>query len=98
MSNYRNPKLRELAHHAPHCMRCGVSNHGQVVGAHSDTQEDGKGMGLKAHDLLAYVCGECNDYFSGPGPREERRLEFYRAYYRSMLWAFKDEFVKVMLP
>lgn len=87
---FRSQALRDLAAKCPECMNCGAVNMGQVVGAHSNQQAHGKGLGHKAHDLLAYLCDECHrtvDAQEGnPLPREERERIFLAACYRSTVW------------
>lgn len=75
-------------------MSCNVPNHGQVVGAHSNRQKDGKGMGLKAHDLVAYLCENCHDRYDGrttPGMSHEEWLE---ALYASVIWLLSEGYLK----
>jgi hypothetical protein len=86
---YRNQQLRDFAKDAPHCMNpnCGSLNEGEVVLAHSNHLRDGKGMGVKAHDIPCYVCFVCHNiidgkFFTGDNP-EKIRLE---AGYYSTLW------------
>lgn len=56
--SYRNRSiLREAMHHS--CQWCWV-NDGTVVAAHSNQQRHGKGFGIKAHDLPAYLCHQCH--------------------------------------
>lgn len=63
--NYRSPKLIALAADCPRCMSCGLVNLGTVVACHSNSQRHGKGMGLKSHDVVAYLCQECHDRIDG---------------------------------
>ena len=89
---YRNQKLLDEAKNAPHCMNivCHAHNMGQVVAAHSNMQKHGKGKSIKAHDIPAYVCGDCHDKIDGRSfpvlPRQEAQLLFYECQYMSMLW------------
>jgi hypothetical protein len=95
MKSYRNQALRDLAQKIPFCVICGAPNKGQVVGAHSNRLIDGKGMGVKSHDLVAYVCGDCHAELDGDGDRRERHNDFLQAFYDSMLQAFLHELVVV---
>jgi hypothetical protein len=94
LSNYRNPKLLAFAKDAPHCMCCSTPNMGQVVGAHSNKLRHGKGKGIKAHDLVAYLCQLCHDTYDGriasSLTRDDKDLMFLDAYYASMLWLFQS--------
>lgn len=95
--SYRNDLLLKLAAVVPECMRCGASNEGQVVACHSNQIRDGKGMGIKAHDLPAYLCTRCHDLVDGRTHPEltpnERELEHKRGVYRSWLWLQGSEFL-----
>lgn len=85
--NYRNSKLMAYAKEAPHCMYCKAANQGQVVASHSNALKHGKGMGIKAHDIPAYVCNECHfDIDFGQFSREQKRLIWADAMFESMLW------------
>lgn len=95
MKAYRNQALRDLAKQIPCCVMCHAHNEGQVVGAHSNRLIDGKGTGLKAHDLLAYVCDTCHAELDGEGNRQDRHNAFLQAFYDSMLQAFLHELVVV---
>ena len=89
MMPYRNQKLKDFAKDAPHCMCCGGHNDGTVVGAHSNYLEDGKGMATKSHDLVALLCCKCHSFIDGRDSdltSLEKRMLFYRAWYRTSLW------------
>jgi len=88
MMPYRNQKLRDFAKDAPRCMYCLDHNEGQVVLAHSNSLLDGKGMGVKAHDIPAYLCNDCHrrvdeDTDISSDVKELIRLH---ATYSSILW------------
>ncbi len=96
--SYRNPNLLALAKHAPHCMHCGVSNYGQVVACHSNSQRHGKGTGLKAHDVPAFLCHECHDLLDGRKgtlTRREKDVMFLSAAYDTSVWLFQSGHLKV---
>ena len=63
---FRCSDLLKLASMAPNCMNCEAKNFGQVVGCHPNGLAMGKGMGQKAHDLVAYLCPECSAKFLKP--------------------------------
>ena len=65
MKPFRSQQLRDFARDAPKCFHCDAINDGTVVGAHSNRLEDGKGLGIKSHDLVAYVCKGCHDNIDG---------------------------------
>jgi hypothetical protein len=70
-----------------------------VVWCHSNYGEDGKGKGVKSHDIYGfYGCSHCHAYYDGrdvpekapgyyPGvnSKQEREYWFYRAMKRSWL-------------
>ena len=93
--NYRNRSFLDLARDMP-CMKCGAQD-GTVVMAHSNQQEHGKGMGIKAHDCFtAALCHKCHEQIdSGKAPREAKREEFNGAMHRTWLWLFKQGKVRV---
>lgn len=95
MSNFRSQKLLDLAKEAPCCMYCGAHNHGQVVGCHSNSQRHGKGQGLKAHDVVAYLCDECHRVIDGAGAREYREWMFLEAVYQTTLWLLQSGHLRV---
>lgn len=88
MANYRNPMLLRLAAKAPHCMGCQRANVGQVVAAHSNSQADGKGTGIKASDaMVAFLCGDCHASIDqGKASRELKRAAWVEAYMATMRW------------
>ena len=92
---YRNKKMRQLASECTECMGCGaICEPGSIVGAHSNRQQDGKGMGTKAHDLLAYLCPTCHRYVDGDGDKEVRHNFFLQAVYNTVLWLLKNGHLK----
>lgn len=95
--NYRNPKILDSARVAPHCMRCGVAQDGQVVACHSNAIRHGHGQSIKAHDIPAYLCPECHDLVDGRNqglstllPREARERIFLEAVYETILWLLES--------
>lgn len=98
-TNFRCQRLLDIAKHAPQCMCCGAWNKGDVVAAHSNALKHGKGKGVKAHDLVAYVCRECHDAIDGRDmglSREARHLMFLEAFYTTQLWLLREGFLKVV--
>lgn len=67
------------------CVFCG-HQYG-VVWAHSNEGEHGKGMSIKAHDLLGnYLCGVCHAQYDRSGiSREEKRAMFRECYPKTMV-------------
>jgi hypothetical protein len=96
---FRSKRLRELASKTPHCMLCREPNTGNIVLAHSNCLADGKGMGMKAHDIPCYLCPTCHDYIDGRltdwslTDRERMRLE---GTYNSVLWLLQEGYLKVV--
>lgn len=90
--NYRNQKLRDLAREAEYCCSCKKPNDGTVVAAHSNAQKHGKGLGVKAHDVVCYVCKDCHDLLDGRTgglTRAEAYLMFLEAVYETVLWLLR---------
>jgi hypothetical protein len=84
--NHRSPALRRSAN-GEACVSCG-RNDGTTVWAHSNSQEHGKGMSIKAHDLLGlYLCGDCHALYDRSPllTREEKRRMFRNCYPRTMV-------------
>lgn len=94
---YRDIKMLKQAKHAPHCMvrYCRAQNYGQIVACHSNEQAHGKGIGIKSHDLTAFMCNHCHDIYDGRVPSDmtkaEKQAMFLDAVYFSMLWLFQTE-------
>jgi hypothetical protein len=91
---YRNRKLLDLARDCPHCMSCRSHNDGSVVAAHSNSQEFGKGMGIKASDAaIAFLCDDCHslvDGRTGKLDRFERETMFYKASMKTYVWMMEQ--------
>ncbi len=90
MSVFRSKKLLETARDQA-CVNCG-SRHG-VVACHSNLQEHGKGLGIKASDVFtAHLCRACHAALDGRDrflTKEEKRDFFYRMWARTMLRLFE---------
>lgn len=88
--NYRSPRILALAKECPKCMSCGAANDGTIVACHSNSQRHGKGMGLKAHDIPAFICSGCHDLLDGRVmtgmTREDKERMFLDACFWSVLW------------
>ena len=97
---YRNKALKELAALVDTCPWCGEwAEPGSIVGCHPNSLKYGKGMGLKADDLVAFLCPKCHDQLdgrSGTLTRHEKEQMFLGAFYESMLWAFSNGHIKVV--
>ena len=89
---YRNKKLLALAKHSPKCFCCGATNDGTVVAAHANLQIMGKGMGIKAADIPAFVCATCHDAIDGRSKAVDfdPEKEWYRAAVLSMRWVLEN--------
>jgi len=94
--NYRNKKLLEVVREMP-CQNCGAED-GSVVAAHSNSQEDGKGMGIKAHDFkVAGLCFRCHMNLDQGSKmsKQERREMWQNAHQRTIAWLFLNGKIKV---
>lgn len=88
----RSHKLRESARDEQCTMGSPMCNGNPetVVLCHSDFHEHGRGMNLKASDLMSfYGCSGCNYWLDVESKRtgvsnDERRLYFYRAWARTL--------------
>lgn len=65
---YRNRKVLAIIKKSPKCFGCGRANDGTVVGAHANSHAMGKGLGIKAADLVAALCSECHAGYDGVAP------------------------------
>jgi len=83
--NYRSKALTQSANGMP-CSGCGVED-STTVWAHSNESAHGKGMSIKAHDLLGnYLCSSCHEWYDrGKAEREEKRLFFRMCYPKTMV-------------
>lgn len=99
MSNYRSAQLKDLAREVEVCPFCDRWAPLEIVGCHPNGLKYGKGMGLKADDLVAYLCPECHDILDGRAgglTRFEKDCMFLEAFYASMLWAFREGHLRVI--
>ena len=99
-TNYRNERLLALAKECPRCMSCGDFNAGDVVAAHSNSQRMGKGIGLKAHDIPAYLCGDCHAIVDGRMEsiihnRESRERMWADAVVQTWLWLMQEGMLEI---
>jgi hypothetical protein len=96
---FRSRKLLDLADGAP-CMHCCAHGRGNVVAAHSNWPEHGKGGSIKAHDcFVAFLCDRCHmwiDQDQGGDPlgvwsstAEDKRTAWQRAHDMTMLYLFQ---------
>ena len=89
MKPFRSDKLRDFAQECPKCMHCGKANEGDVVLAHSNRVEDGKGMGQKSEDIPTYLCFRCHNVVDrrlGHLDTVTRHGILLQASYKSMVW------------
>lgn len=95
---FRSKRLRELAKEVPHCFYCKEVNHGQVVLAHSNRLNHGKGMGMKAHDVPNYLCELCHGVMDGrikqTDPNTPLRIQLDGTY-GSIVWLLKNGYLEV---
>ena len=97
---FRSEELRALAAKAPHCMLCGARNTGDVVACHSNSLRDGKGMGQKAHDVVAFLCPSCHDHIDGRVghlTEFERHMRFLEGQYASTVWLLQSGHLRVVV-
>lgn len=89
-------------------MNCGAED-GTVVGAHENSLEAGKGMGIKADDVVALLCGACHDFYDGRAPNiydptgkymyhlaADKELMWLRAFKKSVKWMVQNGKLKVV--
>ncbi len=94
---YRNPRILASANgqfctvRSPHCR-----NDNTVVWAHSNYLEDGKGKGIKAHDIFGcYACEACHRWLDQSGDSKEMKRDvFHRAMKRSLLRLLEAGIIK----
>ena len=94
--NYRNKKLLEVVRQSP-CQNCDAED-GTVCAAHSNWAEDGKGMGIKAHDYkIAALCFRCHSALDQGKTmsKDERREMWQNAHQRTIAWLFTSGKIKV---
>src|SRR3972149_6637332 len=86
----RSSKLLAYAQYSPCCMSCKSPNVGQIVAAHSNRQEHGKGMSIKSSDAaIAYLCDGCHDHYDGrKGKLNKLECDsmFYKAALNTYVW------------
>jgi len=89
--NFRSKKLLMSAKDVPSCMGCGADNVGNVVAAHANWSEYGKGMGLKAHDwAIAFLCESCHyGIDAGEMGRDEKKSSWAAAHAKTLEWLFE---------
>lgn len=96
---HQSKKLRESAKKCPYCMACGKPNHdGNILClAHSNRQQDGKGMGIKSNDEAgAILCQVCHDYVDGrdgTGTRIMWQNAHFIAHKRTLKWWKKEGYL-----
>lgn len=96
MANFRSKKLLRAANDCPACMLCHRFNQGDVVAAHANWSDYGKGMGVKAHDwAVAFLCQQCHARIdSGSADREAKRNEWLTAHINTLTWLFNEGVIK----
>lgn len=95
--NYRNKDLLRAVSQLP-CQICGKE--GETQASHSNQLEDGKGMGIKAHDsFVAAICFTCHaEIDQGKNyTKELRKAVWDKAHKRTMGELFKRKLIVVKL-
>lgn len=92
-SPFRSHKLLRHAEDAPMCFACGKANVGDVVACHSNLQRHGKGLGQKASDLTAFMCGSCHDRYDGRVSTRMSQDDFNEALISTTLWLLKEGYL-----
>ena len=96
---YRSQTLRDLAAKCPRCMSCGIWCLGRCMPCHSNELNHGKGMGLKSHDVLAFMCSDCHDLVDGRRgdlTPTEKLLKFLDAVYKTFVWLLEEQHLQVV--
>ena len=99
---HRCQKLRDAARDRDCTMNSPMcnGNPATTTWCHSDHQEHGKGVGLKAHDIFGFFgCSGCHEWYDTESRRlgvsnEERRAAFTRAHDRSVLIIVQERILK----
>lgn len=88
--NWRSEKLRRAVATLP-CMVCGVE--GKTQASHSNSQRDGKGMGIKAHDYrIAAICDTCHaEIDQGSGMTKAERREVWEEAHRATIGSLFEQ-------
>ena len=92
---YRNKHILKHAQMFP-CMSCGRDD-GTVVAAHSNSQQDGKGLGIKASDYrVAYLCSQCHHAVDQGGMSKQQKREVWlAAHYKTIGALFEAGLIEV---
>jgi hypothetical protein len=96
--SYRNKDLLRAVSQLP-CQICGLE--GQTQASHSNQLEDGKGMGIKAHDnFVAAICVKCHAEIDQGKTytKEVRKAVWDKAHKRTIAELFQRGKLKVLLP
>lgn len=81
--NYRNQRVLAEARCHP-CQLC-RNDDSTTVAAHSNQGRHGKGMGIKAHDIVAYLCYSCHTFVDqGNTSADIRNKAWHTALVRSV--------------
>lgn len=80
---YENKAYRECARLSPRCFYCDKPNEGDVVMAHANAGEFGKGLGIKASDAsCAPLCYTCHTKLDQSKLSEEERNQLHLTAFR----------------
>jgi len=95
MDRFKSKRLLALAQEADECAFCRTPNDGTIVACHSNKLKHGKGLSLKADDLVAYLCGNCHAMADGrlgwKLDQKDRDLVFYEGVFNTCLKWLRDK-------
>lgn len=97
---FRSPALLKLAKDAPCMIQIpGICTNRNVVWCHSNWQEHGKGVGLKAHDCFgAMGCEACHsavDQRTQRLEKDDRRYYWQRGFERTILYLWQNRLIRL---
>lgn len=93
--------LRASAKEAPHCMACGVGNpNGDMLClAHSNSLQDGRGIGYKSFDHFgAILCDKCHKKTDiGHGLTKDEKRDYHKAaWVNTVRWWLDEGYIGVI--
>lgn len=98
----RSKDLRESARDMPCMINSPICNYDMqtTVLAHSNWGEDGKGAGMKSHDIYStFACSDCHDWIDGRHDTGqsliERRDAFHTGMKKTWLLWIRAGFIKI---
>ena len=86
------PKILKACHGAPCMLDTEMCKGGPGMPCHSNFSEDGKGRGVKAHDLFVAIgCADCHRWLDeGDSPRGEKRDVFHIGMKRTWFYLWTE--------